>query len=168
MKAPNVIRTLFKSKFRRAVLVAFDMLCLAMANLLYYLLAGQVSFSTPVNNGEIYLGNALCLFVCIFALRFAMRVYSNVWRYTNTFAYVRLSLADFFGCVLSVLVSRFVLSALFPGFFIGIWHAVTVSMFTLLLALFSRFSSSAASSSCSWERAMARSSRILSGTPRFT
>ncbi len=134
-----MLRALFKSKFRRAILVAFDILCLAMANLLYYLLAGQVSFSTPGNNGLIYLYNAICLFVCIYAFRFAFRVYSNVWRYTNTFAYFRLVLADFFGCVLAVLLDRFVMNAFVPGFFLGIWHAVTVSMLTLLVALFSRF-----------------------------
>ncbi len=130
---------LFRSKFRKPILVLFDMFCFALVDFAYYFLAGQVSYSTPVHNGEIFLGNAACLFLCVFTVRFLLRVYSNVWRYTNTVAYVRLMAADLIGCVASLILCRFVVNAIAYGFYIGIWHAITVSALALLLGLLSRF-----------------------------
>ena len=130
---------LFEGKFRRVTLVLFDLLCFAAVDLGYYLLAGQASFSTPVNNGGIYLYNSICLAICLFALRFACKAYNNVWRYTNTGAYVLMMFADILGCGLSLVLSRFVLERFVEGFYIGIWHAVTVSALFVLATLLSRF-----------------------------
>ena len=93
---------LFKGRYRRTILALFDMCCFAVVDFLYYILSDEVSYSTPVHDVEIYLGNSLCLFLCIFAVRLLMCVYSNVWRYTNTFAYLRMIVADFVGCVVSL------------------------------------------------------------------
>ena len=132
-------RLLFEGKFRRVTLVLFDLLCFAAVDLGYYFLAGQAYFSTPVNNGGIYLYNSICLAICLFALRFACKAYNNVWRYTNTGAYVLMMLADILGCCLSLVLSKFVLGRLVEGFYIGIWHAITVSALFMLVTLLSRF-----------------------------
>ena len=138
-KINRVKQLLFGGKFRRVTLILFDLLCFAAVDLGYYLLAGQASFSTPVNNGEIFLYNSICLALCLFALRFACKAYNNVWRYTNTGAYVLMMLADILGCGLSLVISKFALGRLVEGFYIGIWHAVTVSALFLLVTLLSRF-----------------------------
>ena len=140
MKLKSALKEfLFMGKLRRVTLVAFDLICFAIVDLGYYLLAGQASYSTPVNNGGIYLYNSICLAVCIFAMRFAFKSYNNVWRYTNTGAYVVIMLADILGGGLSLVVTRFVVNKLMYGFYIGIWHSVTVTALSILAALLSRF-----------------------------
>ncbi|MBQ8747501.1 MAG: polysaccharide biosynthesis protein [Clostridia bacterium] len=130
---------LFKGRYRRTILALFDMCCFAVVDFLYYILSDEVSYSTPVHDVEIYLGNSLCLFLCIFAVRLLMCVYSTVWRYTNTVAYMRMIVADFVGCVVSCIFCRFVITAFVSDFYIGIWHGVTVAALSLLLGLFARF-----------------------------
>ncbi len=131
---------LFRGRHRRMILVLCDMLFFAAADLFYYLLSGEVSYSTPVHDPRIYFGNSLSLFVCIFAIRLLMCVYSTVWRYTNTVAYMRMLVADFVGCTVSCILCRFGFTAFFPGFYIGIWHGITVTALSLLCGLFARFS----------------------------
>ena len=140
MKNLSILKNLlFGGRFRRVTLVLFDVLCFIAVDLGYYFLAGQASYSTPVNNGAIYLFNSLCLALCVFVMRFVCRAYNNVWRYTNTGAYVLIMLADILGCGLSLVISRYVINAFVSGFYIGIWHAITVTSLTILVALFSRF-----------------------------
>ena len=140
MKNLSILKKLlFEGKFRRVTLVAFDIVCFALVDFGYYILAGQASYSTPVNNEVIYLLNSLCLLACIFAMRFASRSYNNVWRYTNSGAYILIMSSDILGCGLSIVLSRFVINHFIVDFYIGIWHAITVTSLTILVALFSRF-----------------------------
>ncbi len=140
MKNVNFLKKLlFEGKLRRVTLVIFDLICFAAVDLGYYLLAGQASYSTPVKNGEIYLYNSICLALCVILMRFVLKSYNNVWRYTNTGAYVVMMVADILGGALSLVLSRFVLRAFINDFYIGIWHAVTVTALSLLVALLSRF-----------------------------
>lgn len=125
-----------KPKFitkRKFVLFLFDLFCFFVIDALYYLLSYRASGGAPVENLNYYLFNTVILSALIFAARFISKVYSNVWRYTNTFAYMRLVVSDCIGGVLTIVVSRL------SGVYIGIWHAVTVASLTALCALSARF-----------------------------
>lgn len=118
---------------RKVLLLLFDIFCFVVVTALYYLLSYRASGGAPVEDTELYLFNTLVLGALIFAARFLFKVYSNVWRYTNTLAYLELIAADGIGGVLTIVVARV------TGFYIGIWHAVTVTSLTALAALSSRF-----------------------------
>ena len=130
---------LFGGKFRIFVLFVFDLLCFSLIDAGYYLLSGQTIYSVPTNNGLIYLENTVCLFVCLMVSRLLFKAYNNVWRYSNTKAYIFLTLSDFLGCTVFILLSRYVFYYLEHGFYIGIWHSVTVTSLFTLFTLVSRF-----------------------------
>lgn len=125
----------FEGKSRKVILVLFDMFCFVFADIVYFLLCKEVSFSTPVGNVSKYICNSAVLFVCLFLFRFLFRTYSNIWRYPNTDAYFKMIVSDGFGALLSFVICRFVLHDVY----IGIWHSVTVTSLFLLLVLASRF-----------------------------
>ncbi len=137
----NAVKSyIFEGKSRKVVLVLFDILCYVIAASVYYFLSGQVSYSTPVDDADIYLINAIVLFGLVFIWRIILRVYSNVWRYTNTEAYFRMVIADSFGGICAVLACRYLGQQVFgENVYIGIWFGVTVTAMTLLLVLMSRF-----------------------------
>lgn len=130
---------IFETQFRKLILILFDILCFAAVDLAYFFLSGQVSYSTPVYDSKIYLYNTLLLCACIFVFRFIFKVYSNVWRYTNTGAYFRMVVSDAFGGFSAILLSRFVVGHFVKGLYIGIWYGVTVTAISALLTLMSRF-----------------------------
>ncbi len=124
---------LFKrGKGRRAVLILFDVFCLALVNVIYFL-STMVFENTPDYPDDIYFWNSLILLLAMLAARFIFRVYSNIWRYTSTKAYFNLVLADMCGGIVAIILSR----ACF--IYWGVWHFVTVASLTALLAIMSRF-----------------------------
>ncbi len=140
MKSLNILKKLvFEGKFRRVTLALFDTVCFLAVALGYYFFAGHTSYDTPVNNGVFYLFNSVLLFVCIMAMRIALKCYNNVWRYTNTGAYILIMSADILGSILSLILSRFVVQSMVMDFYIGVWYTITVTSLTILVSLFSRF-----------------------------
>ena len=129
----------FRGLFRRIVLLIFDIACFVFADIVYFFLSEQASFSTPVSDYNIYIYNSIVLFVWIYIFRFIFKIYSNIWRYTNTEAYFKLVISDGIGAVCAVLFNRFVMMPFIQDFYIGIWHSVTVTAFTVLITLLSRF-----------------------------
>ena len=129
---------LFKVKSRRAILLLFDIFCFVMVDAAYYFLAGQASFSTPVDNGLFYWINSALLLLSIMVFRFIFKIYNNIWRYPNTAAYAKLITADIMGGTVAILISRFAILPFVRNFYIGIWLSITVTSLTSLLALFSR------------------------------
>lgn len=136
----NKRQSLFGGKSRKIILILFDILCFAFADIVYFFLCKEVSFSIPVDNVLVYLGNSVVLFVCLFLFRFLFKTYSNIWRYPNTDAYFKMIVSDAFGALLAFVISRFVVNKIFAGSYIGIWHSITVTSLFLLLVLSSRFS----------------------------
>lgn len=129
----------FGSRTRKTILVSFDIFCFILIDLFYFFLSRETTYGTPVDNVGVYFLNSLLILLLVFAFRYILRSYSNVWRYTNTSAYFFMVLADAAGGVLSILVSRFI-KLFYADFYIGIWHAVTVCSLTAVLSLMSRFS----------------------------
>ncbi len=134
-----LIKKFLSSAARRVVLVLFDMLTFLCVNFGYLYLSNIAFFSTPVSNLEKYYLNSVVLFICIFMSRFVFRIYSYVWRYTNTMAYLKLVVFDLLGGATSAILVRFVLGEYYKNLYIGIWHAITVTSINVLAALSSRF-----------------------------
>lgn len=130
---------IFKGKHRCSTLFLIDVLCFVLVNSTYFILAKRFSYSTPVNNFSIYLLNSLILLFFTFLFRLVFKIYKNVWRYTNTKAYFSLVIADGCAGVMALIVDRFVINLIFKNFYIGVWHAVTVTSLTAIITLMSRF-----------------------------
>ncbi len=94
-----------KNNTRRITLFAFDLISFVLIGALYYL--GVLIFGSEMNEDSmiLYVKGCLMLLTFIMVARYVLRVYSCVWRYTSTSAYLRLMLADICGCVFSVAIS---------------------------------------------------------------
>ena len=125
-------------KKRRTILLTFDILCYLVISAFYYFVALRAANSMPVDNLPAFLTNAVLQLALILVFRFAVGTYHNVWRYSNTRAYVNLVLADTCGSLATLLLLR--LAHIFVyGIYRGVWQAVSVGALTALLTLFSRF-----------------------------
>lgn len=124
---------MMKGKKRRAVLVAFDMLCFVFIDAAYYVMSLFLKHSMPLDDFEAFILNSSVLFASMFFFRFLFSAYRTVWRYTSTKAYFMLVMSDFFGSLLAFAVTYFTHT------YKGIWHIAFVASLTALLTLMSRF-----------------------------
>ncbi|MBE7060911.1 MAG: polysaccharide biosynthesis protein [Clostridiales bacterium] len=129
---------LFEGKFRRFTLFSIDILIFAIINALYYLLSNSMGSIAVVSDKSFYFYNSLLLLGLMAISRMAFQVYNNVWRYTNTRAYLFVVIADAVAGIVAILVSRLV-DTFTSGFFIGIWQSLTVASLTAITTLSSRF-----------------------------
>ena len=120
-----------RGKGRHFVLIAFDILCFVLVNLMYFV-STFVLENTPDYPADKFWWNSLILIVCVFAARFVLRVYNNVWRYTSTKAYFFLIVSDCCGGIVAIAVSRMLFT------YYGVWHFITVASLSALLALAAR------------------------------
>ena len=124
---------LFKrGKARRFVLIAFDVLSLLILDVLYFL-STKVFATSPIYPITPYIYNSIILLCAVFVFRGVFKVYSNVWRYTSTRAYLSLILADVCGAIVSVVLSRAF------AIYYGIWQFINVASLAALLAITSRY-----------------------------
>ena len=126
------IKKMFSGKSRKPLLFLIDVCCFGIIDLLYFWATKQFDASPDFDFHE-YVINSAILFGSMFLMRFVLRLYRNVWRYTNTQAYFHLVLADFLGGILALLISRIM------GHYTGLWHFLVVASLTALLTLSSRF-----------------------------
>ncbi|MBQ0125878.1 MAG: polysaccharide biosynthesis protein [Clostridiales bacterium] len=133
MKLKQLFSKLIGSKGRRFILLLFDMLCFCAIDAFCLLIMRRTNAFSGYTT-EKFLINSAILLVSIMAFRLIMGVYGNVWRYTNTNAYFMLVLADCFGGLLALLISRVF------GTYTGIWHCTTAASLNAIAALMSRFS----------------------------
>lgn len=125
-------------KKRFALLLIFDIGCYALVSLFYYLVALRAANSMPMENLGVFLLNAALQLVMILVFRFGMSIYHNIWRYSNTKAYVALVTADALGGVLTLVLLRAAI-LIWPGVYQGVWQAACIGSMTALLTLVSRF-----------------------------
>jgi len=124
---------LFKrGKARRLVLILFDVLSFLLINFLYYY-STQIFATSPTYLIDTYLYNTAILLSTTFVFRLLFRVYSNVWRYTSTKAYLSLIIADVCGAVVAIILSRAF------QLYLGIWHFIDVASLSALFAITSRY-----------------------------
>ena len=140
MKNLNILeRVLDGSRKRRTILILFDAICFAAVTAFYYLIALRAANSMPVDDMQTFFLNALLQMFLVFAARYLLGIYNNVWRYSNTTAYMNLVVADAVGSMLAVFIS-WMMNRVYSGFYKGVWQAVTIGSLTALVALMSRFS----------------------------
>ncbi len=124
--------TFFKSK-RRMLLIGIDVAIFACVYLLTICLtlisSEKVSFSA-------YAIGFIEALVAVFACRLATKVYSNVWRYANSGAFISLVIADAVGGAIVVLVSQI---PVFAAFDIGGWRILSFIAMADVATLLSRF-----------------------------
>lgn len=125
---------LFKSK-RQALLVSIDF---AIMFAVYGLSLLVSVFQRPDNALLLtplgYVLNALIFIACLFAARLVMKCYSNVWRYANSVAFLRLVLADAIGGIVAVLATHFI-----SYVNIGLWMGCSFVTMCNIATLSSRF-----------------------------
>ena len=134
----KIERFLDGRKRRLAVLVSVDIACFGAVNLFYYLVAQHAANSMPMENESVFVLNAALQLIMILLFRFVLGIYYNIWRYSNTKAYVKLVLADALGSIATLIILR-AAQIFAPGVYQGIWQAACVGSMTALLTLVSRF-----------------------------
>ena len=114
---------------RRSILLLFDISCFLLIDTLYYFLALRAANSMPVDVFWSFLANSAVQLLLIIICRFAVGIYQNVWRYSNTRAYVNLVLADACSGVGTLVLIRFA-HLFIPDIYRGVWHALSVGSMT--------------------------------------
>ena len=124
--------TLFKSK-RRMLLVGIDVLIFIFVYLF-------TMFLTLVTSEKIlfqaYVISFLITWSCVFASRFVFKVYSNVWRYANSKAFISLVIADAIGGAGALVAS---VVPVISSFDIGGWRILSFVAMATVSTLLSRF-----------------------------
>lgn len=120
---------------RKIALFAIDSAFLAVAYVITFAIS-TLSDSTSGIPIDKYVLNFIFYYVFIFALRFSVRIYSNVWRYANVFAYLSIVLSDAVGYLIATVFTRVFLMEFN---YVSIWYTIlNITIFTLL-TLVSRF-----------------------------
>ena len=129
---------MIKSSFlRRVTLALLDLLCFVVIFFASTIITEYFS-STSVKLGPAY-GYLItaCVFAgCLFAARLLFSVYTNVWRYANSKAYITMVLSDFVGGISALLIS-YALDDY--SLYMGIWQSAALVAFFCLTTLTLRF-----------------------------
>ncbi len=119
-------------KNRKLTLAFFDIVCFAVVDAFYLWTRIFVDHGKP--DIHQFLIHSAILLALIMGFRIFLGVYFNIWRYTNTTAYLKLVVADGLGCIVGLIIVRIM------GIYNGVWHFTFVSCFMALLTLTARFS----------------------------
>ena len=119
-------------KSRKIILILFDILCFVIADAFYLWTTTFVDRHQTYEIGP-YLITSMILFLSMFGIRMLFSVYFNIWRYTNTTAYLKMVISDGLGCILGLILIRVL------GYYTGVWHFTVVASLTALATLASRF-----------------------------
>lgn len=125
-------RRKLNSRFRRIILVGFDIVCFVLSDLVYYILARASSSDGSFDHREFFAASVV-LFLSVILFRFITHTYSNVWRYASAGAYLQMLLSDVGASLVSMAVTYFAVGRLV------FWHCSIVPMLYMLLTLASRF-----------------------------
>ena len=119
---------------RRLILISIDVTIIASTYLFAYLLALIPNYDKFAGVGRHALNFVICT-LCVLTARLAVRVYSNVWRYANSRAYLDLVFADVLGGAVAFGISYIVGESCY----IGGWESVAIVAMMNSLTLVSRF-----------------------------
>ncbi len=81
-----------------------------------------------------YLYSFLVFAFFMFSARFVLRIYSNVWRYANSFIFLKMVVADAVGGVLALVTTQLV-----PKTYLGAWTSISLVCMYSIATLVSRF-----------------------------
>ena len=117
---------------RKFLLCLIDTLCFLFVYLMV-LIVSNVSSSGVVLKDRYYIIHFVSTLFIAMAVRFVLKVYSNIWRYANSRAYLSMVVSDCIATVISVLFTRF------TPWNTGIWQTTLVFVGFCLLTLTNRF-----------------------------
>ena len=121
-----------KGHSRRVVLAAIDIFCY-VAVCAVYLLIDFLFLNDAIKHVGQYVINTVILLVFISAFRILFRAYTNIWRYTNTSAYLNLIISDLVGGVVAWFIVYFAIDKDATSAFLAI------TSINLIVGLSSRF-----------------------------
>ena len=100
------LKDLFAGKVRRAILFLFDCYLFAVISCAYYIMAHYVKGVAAESAGIIF-ANAGIILGAILVSRLIFGIYTSVWRYTRTFTYLKLIVADIIGTIIASVIIHF-------------------------------------------------------------
>ncbi len=121
---------------RKWLLLILDLICFFGVYISVAFIATYSSTSVDINNSG-YIINLVVFLILLFASRVIVGVYSNVWRYANSKAYLQMVSADVLGGLAAVFAT-YALNIRIPAYF-GIWQSASVVAMFDVLTLTSRF-----------------------------
>lgn len=129
---------MIKSSFiRRATLALIDLSCFVAVFVASIIITESFSStSVKLENATKYFTIALIFGALLFLSRIIFSVYTNVWRYANSKAYLTMVMADFVGGV-AALVASYTLDN--QDLYMGIWQSASIVAFFCLSTLTLRF-----------------------------
>ena len=126
-----------KSSFvRRLTLIAIDLLCFIFVCILSFVITEFISStSVRLETATQYVITATIFGGMLFLCRLLLSVYTNVWRYANSKAYLTMVCSDAIGGIaamaISYVIDYFTLEP--DSLYIGVWQSASiVALFTLL------------------------------------
>lgn len=120
-----------KSK-RRLLLISIDALII-LSIYLGVVLVSLLASPEEINFTALAL-NFVITAVSVFALRIILFVYSNMWRYADSAAYLDIVIADTLGGVIALFITRLVSVS-----YLGVWQTASMVAMICVLTLTSRF-----------------------------
>lgn len=121
-----------KGHGRRLVLAGIDIITYIIISAVY-LGIDYLFLNDAIGNVGSYVINSLILLVCIGITRAIFRIYINVWRYTNTVAFMNMVISDVAGAVAAWFIVYFTLDSNVTN------HFLAVASLNLIAGLTSRF-----------------------------
>ena len=121
-----------KGHGRRIVLAGIDIITYIIISAIY-LGIDYLFLNDAIGNVGLYVINSLILLACISVSRAIFRIYINVWRYTNTVAFMNMVISDVAGAVAAWFVVYFTLDSNVTN------HFLAVASLNLIAGLTSRF-----------------------------
>jgi len=121
-----------KGHSRRVVLAMIDVLCYIIV-CAAYLLVDYLFLNDAITHVGQYVINTVILLVFISAFRVLFRAYTNIWRYTNTSAYLNLIISDLVGGIVAWFIVYFTIDRDVTSAFMAI------TAINLIVGLSSRF-----------------------------
>lgn len=118
---------------RKLLLYVIDSCCFAAVYLAVHLLSfiSSGNWVLGFQNGVV---NFFIFYITVFLVRTAFRVYRNIWRYANSYAYLLMVVADGVSALLG-----WGITMLARKYYFGGWHTVTLFCGFCLLTLTNRF-----------------------------
>ena len=125
------IKSFLAGKLRKFILLTFDCFCFALVSVIYYFSNLYLPNSIEYDPAK-FIANAAILLLTMLVARFAFSVYNSILRYTRTFNYVKIILADAAACIAAVVIS------MICNTFNGAWFFVIIVSVNLLIAILAR------------------------------
>ncbi len=126
-----------KSFLRRTALVLIDFMCFVAVYLASFVITENFSSTSVSLRGYMEYFLTACIFAgLLFLSRLIFSVYSNIWRYANSKAYLTMVFADFVGGIAALTVS-FVLDDY--SLYMGIWQSASIVALFNIATLTLRF-----------------------------